>query len=70
MEIQLRGKNLMMKQTFDDGQVKKKNKKECAFRGKKCKYPHVKAELYQYIMNTWINGFAVLMEMLQFQGCR
>jgi hypothetical protein len=46
------------------------SKKRCAFRGKKCKYPHVEAELYQYVMNTRINGFAVSVEMLQFEGCR
>jgi hypothetical protein len=35
-----------------------------------CKYPHVEAELYQYVMNMRKNGFAVSMEMLQFEGCR
>jgi hypothetical protein len=55
--------------------VKKKklegiSKNKCAFRGKKCKYPHVEAELYQYVINTWKNGFAISMEMLQFEGCR
>jgi hypothetical protein len=28
------------------------SKKKCAFRGKKCKYPHVEAELHKYVMNT------------------
>jgi hypothetical protein len=28
------------------------SKKKCAFHGKKCKYPHVEAKLYQYVMNT------------------
>jgi hypothetical protein len=46
------------------------SKKKCAFRGKNCKYPHVEAELYEYDMNTRKNGFAVSMEMLQFEGCR
>jgi hypothetical protein len=30
----------------------------------------VEAELYQYVMNTRKNRFAVSMEMLQFEGCR
>jgi hypothetical protein len=30
----------------------------------------VEAEVYQYVMNTWKNGFAISMEMLQFEGCR
>jgi hypothetical protein len=46
------------------------SKKKCAFRGKKCKYPRLEAELYQYVMNTRKNGFAVSMEMLQFEGCK
>jgi hypothetical protein len=46
------------------------SKKKCAFHCKKCKYPHVEAKLYQYVMNTRINGFAVSMKMLQFEGCR
>jgi hypothetical protein len=46
------------------------SKKKCAFRGKNCKYPHVEAELYQYVVITQKNGFAALMEMLQFEGCR
>jgi hypothetical protein len=41
------------------------SKKKCAILGKKCKYAHVEAELYQYVMNTWKNRFAVSMEMLQ-----
>jgi hypothetical protein len=40
------------------------SKKKRALRGKICKYPHVEAKLYQYVMNTWKNGFAISMEML------
>jgi hypothetical protein len=46
------------------------SKEKCAFRGKKCKYPHMEAKLYQYVMNIWKNRSAVSMEMLQFEGCR
>jgi hypothetical protein len=30
----------------------------------------MEADLHQFIMNTWKNGFAVSMEMLQFKGSR
>jgi hypothetical protein len=46
------------------------SKWKCAFHGEKCKYPHVEAELYQYVTNTRKNGFAVSLEMLQFKGYR
>jgi hypothetical protein len=63
-----------MKRTRRWSGVKEKlegiSKKKCAFCGKKCKYPHVEAKLYQYVMNMQKNGFVVLMEMLQFTGCR
>jgi hypothetical protein len=45
-------------------------KKKCALHGKMCKYPHVEAELYWYVVNTRKNGSVVSMEMLQFKGCR
>jgi transposase-like protein len=44
------------------------SKNKCAFCGKKCKYPHVEAELYQCVMNMQKNGFAISLEMLQLQG--
>jgi hypothetical protein len=43
---------------------------KCSLCGMKCKYPRVKAEVCQCIMNTWKNRFAVSMEVLQFEGCR
>jgi hypothetical protein len=33
-------------------------------------YPHVEAKLYQYVTNIRKSGFAVMVEILQSEGCR
>jgi hypothetical protein len=40
---------------------------KCAFLSTICMYPHVEAEVYQFVMNMWKNRFTVLIYMLQFR---
>jgi hypothetical protein len=46
------------------------SKNKCAFHGKLHKYLQVEAALYQYVMNMQKKGFAISVEMLQFEGRR
>lgn len=48
--------------------LKKAPKSKCAFRGKKCKYPQVENELYEYVINIRKSGYAVTTEMLQVEA--
>lgn len=44
--------------------------KKCSLRTQHCKYPQVEEELYQYVLATRKNGFAVTTEMLLFEASK